>query len=60
MLHTTLPVWVTKPNSETLTYKTVPKLISNLPLVITPNDVYVFDCGFFFTDKIASLNVVFS
>ena len=60
MLHTTFPVWVTKPNSETLTYKTVPTLIWNLPLVITPHDVYVFDWGFFFTDNMASLKVVFS
>lgn len=29
---TTLPVWVTNPNSDTLTYKTV-------PFVTTPSDV---------------------
>ena len=31
-----------------------------LPFVTTPNDVKVFDCGFFFTERIGSLNVVFS
>lgn len=51
--HTTLPVWVTRPSSETLTYSTV-------PLVITPKVVYVFDWGFFFTPNIGNLKVVFS
>jgi hypothetical protein len=35
-------------------------LIYFLPLVITPKDVNVFDCGFFFTDRIGSLKVVFN
>ncbi len=50
---TTLPVCVTSPSSDTLTSSTV-------PFVITPNDVYVFDCGFFFTPNIGNLNVVFN
>ena len=51
--HTTFPVWVTNPNYDTLTSKTA-------PFVITPNDVYVLDCGFFFTDRIGNLKVVWS
>lgn len=37
--HTTLPVWVTRPNYDTLTYITVPKLKQKIPFVITPRDV---------------------
>lgn len=53
LLHTTLPVCVTRPNSDTFTYRTV-------PFVMTPRVVYVVDWGFFFTPRIGSLKVVFS
>lgn len=51
--HTTFPVCVTKPNYDTFTYITV-------PLVMTPNEVYVLDWGFFLTESMGSLNVVLS
>jgi hypothetical protein len=49
---TTLPPAVTMPSSETFTSMTV-------PFVRTPRDVYIGDCGFFFTPRIWSWNVAF-
>lgn len=51
--HTTLPVYVTKPSSLTLTSMTV-------PLVMTPSDVYIALYGFFFTPKMSRQKVVLS
>mmetsp|Transcript_390 Transcript_390/g.1223 ORF Transcript_390/g.1223 Transcript_390/m.1223 type:complete len:295 (+) Transcript_390:53-937(+) len=50
---TTRPVVVTSPSSETFTSMTV-------PLVMTPNDVYIADDGFFLTPKISKQNVALS
>ena len=50
---TTLPDWVTKPNSLTFTSNTV-------PFVITPKFVYSDEDGFFFTPKISRQKVVFN
>ena len=51
--HTTFPVCVTRPKSLTLT-----SIIA--PFVITPRDVYIFDCGFLLTPRISRQKVVFS
>ena len=51
--HTTRPVVVTKPSSDTFTSMTV-------PFVITPNDVYIALEGFFLTPKMSKQNVALS
>mmetsp|Transcript_20168 Transcript_20168/g.68312 ORF Transcript_20168/g.68312 Transcript_20168/m.68312 type:complete len:264 (+) Transcript_20168:52-843(+) len=50
---TTRPVVVTKPSSETLTSMTV-------PFVMTPNEVYIGDEGFFLTPIMSKQKVAFS
>ncbi|CAG2178265.1 unnamed protein product, partial [Oppiella nova] len=47
---TTFPDWVTRPNSLMFTSMTV-------PFVMTPNDVYIGELGFFFTPIIGKLKV---
>mmetsp|Transcript_100970 Transcript_100970/g.308766 ORF Transcript_100970/g.308766 Transcript_100970/m.308766 type:complete len:250 (-) Transcript_100970:173-922(-) len=49
----TLPVWVTRPSSDTLTSMIV-------PFVMTPNEVYKADCGFFFTLTMSKQKVILS
>mmetsp|Transcript_22621 Transcript_22621/g.30992 ORF Transcript_22621/g.30992 Transcript_22621/m.30992 type:complete len:128 (+) Transcript_22621:710-1093(+) len=51
--HTTLPDWVTNPNSLTFTSMIV-------PFVMTPSDVNNDDDGFFLTPRISKQKVVFS
>ena len=50
---TTLPPWVTRPSSDTLTSMIV-------PFVMTPRDVYIGEDGFFLTPTIGRQNVAFS
>ena len=50
---TTLPVYVTRPSSDTLTSITV-------PFVITPSVVYIALYGFFLTPSISRQKVVLS